>query len=189
MFQNDVDKYYVYLSTNTVRGMLLEAGRHPGNECIIQMPGLRIGSESFFDMVEDSGSNSTYTYGMGEKDHVYVDHLSTRLSEYYDFANGTLTVSQVYKHPLGHDQFSPGDLPANSKLAMQFGGAVNGVILVDPKFSIKFWYIDQDGHETPVEYEINDQIVRFVMPWINLKKPKKMVETNERKEEENVQRH
>lgn len=178
MLQNK-NKYYVYLTADTVRGMLLETGRHPGNECIIQMPGLRIGNEFFFDMVADSGINATYTYGMCEKDHVYADHLSTRLSEYYDFSNGTLTVSQVHKHPPGYDHFSSGDLPANSKLAVQFGGVVNGLILVDPRFRIKFWYIDQEGHETPAEYEINDQIVRSNMPRISLKKLKKTVETNE----------
>ena len=86
------EKYRVYITHNTYRGMLLEAGRHPGNESIIQMPGVRIGNDFFFDMVSDSGINATYTPTMCEKDHVYADHLSTRLSEYYDFSNGKLTV-------------------------------------------------------------------------------------------------
>lgn len=45
------EKYRVYITHNTYRGMLLEAGRHPGNESIIQMPGVRIGNDFFFDMV------------------------------------------------------------------------------------------------------------------------------------------
>ena len=81
MFQRK-EKYHVYITHNTYRGMLLEAGRHPGNESIIQMPGIRIGNDFFFDMVADSGINATYTPAMCEKDHVYADHLATRLSEY-----------------------------------------------------------------------------------------------------------
>ena len=31
------EKYHVYITENTYRGMLLEVGRHPGKESIIQM--------------------------------------------------------------------------------------------------------------------------------------------------------
>ena len=178
MFQRK-DKYHVYITHNTYRGMLLEAGRHPGNESIIQMPGIRIGNDFFFDMVSDSGINATYTPSMCEKDHVYADHLSTRLSEYYDFSNGKLTVSQVHRHPDGYLHFSPGDHPANIKLAQQFGGVVNGLIFIDPEFRIKFWYIDENGTETEVEYEINDKAVRAAMPRIDLHRLKETVERNE----------
>lgn len=172
-------KYRVYITCNTYRGMLLEAGRHPGNESIIQMPGIRIGNDFFFDMVSDSGINAIYTPTMCEKDHVYADHLSTRLSEYYDFSNGKLTVSQVHRHPDGYLHFSPGDYPANIKLAQQFGGVVNGLILIDPEFRIKFWYIDENGNETEAEYEINDKAVRAAMPRIDLHRLKETVERNE----------
>lgn len=178
MFQRK-GKYRVYITCNTYRGMLLEAGRHPGNESIIQMPGIRIGNDFFFDMVSDSGINATYTPTMCEKDHVYADHLSTRLSEYYDFSNGKLTVSQVHRHPDGYLHFSPGDHPANIKLAQQFGGVVNGLIFIDPEFRIKFWYIDENGNETDAEYEINDKAVRAAMPRIDLHRLKETVERNE----------
>jgi molybdopterin/thiamine biosynthesis adenylyltransferase len=178
MFQRK-EKYHVYITHNTYRGMLLEAGRHPGKESIIQMPGLRIGNSFYFDMVADSGINATYTFAMCEKDHVYTDHLSTRLGEYYDFSNGKLTVSQVHRHPDGYLHFSPGDYPANIKLAQQFGGVVNGLIFIDPEFRVKFWYIDENGEETEAEYEINDEAVRAAMPRINLNKLKKNVEHNE----------
>ena len=178
MFQRK-GKYRVYITRNTYRGMLLEVGRHPGNESIIQMPGIRIGNDFFFDMVSDSGVNATYTPTMCEKDHVYADHLSTRLSEYYDFSNGKLTVSQVHRHPEGYLHFSPGDHPANIKLAQQFGGVVNGLIFIDPKFRIKFWYIDENGGETEAEYEINDKAVRAAMPRIDLHRVKETVERNE----------
>lgn len=178
MFQRK-GKYRVYITCNTYRGMLLEAGRHPGNESIIQMPGVRIGNDFFFDMVSDSGINATYTPTMCEKDHVYADHLSTRLSEYYDFSNGRLTVSQVHRHPDGYLHFSPGDHPANIKLAQQFGGVVNGLIFIDPEFRIKFWYIDENGNETEAEYEINDKAVRAAMPRIDLHRLKETVERNE----------
>ena len=49
MFQRK-EKYHVYITQNTYRGMLLEAGRHPGNESIIQMPGIRIGNDVFFNI-------------------------------------------------------------------------------------------------------------------------------------------
>lgn len=178
MFQRK-RKYYVYITCNTYRGMLLEAGRHPGNESIIQMPGIRIGNDFFFDMVSDSGINATYTPTMCEKDHVYADHLSTRLSEYYDFSNGKLTVSQVHRHPDGYLHFSHGDHPANIKLAQQYGGVVNGLIFIDPEFRIKFWYIDENGDETEAEYEINDKAVRAAMPRIDLHRLKETVERNE----------
>lgn len=178
MFQRK-GKYCVYITCNTYRGMLLEAGRHPGNESIIQMPGIRIGNNFFFDMVSDSGINATYTPTMCEKDHVYADHLSTRLSEYYDFSNGKLTVSQVHRHPDGYLHFSPGDHPANIKLAQQFGGVVNGLIFIDPEFRIKFWYIDENGDEIEAEYEINDKAVRAAMPRIDLHRLKETVERNE----------
>ena len=173
------EQYHVYITHNTYRGMLLEAGRHPGNESIIQMPGLRIGNDFYFDMVSDSGIHATYTPTMCEKDHAYADHLSTRLSEYYDFSNGKLTVSQVHRHPDGYLRFSPGDYPANIKLAQQFGGVVNGLIFIDPEFRIKFWYIDENGEETEAEYEINDLAVRKAMPRINLARLKETVERNE----------
>ena len=178
MFQRK-GKYRVYITNNTYRGMLLEAGRHPGNESIIQMPGIRIGNEFFFDMVADSGIHATYTPTMCEKDHVYADHLATRLSEYYDFTNGKLTVSQVHRHPDGYLHFSPGDHPANIKLAQQFGGVVNGLIFIDPEFRIKFWYIDENGDETEAEWEINDKAVRAAMPHIDLRKLKENVERSE----------
>ena len=178
MFQRK-EKYHVYITCDTYRGMLLEAGRHPGNESIIQMPGIRIGNDFFFDMVSDSGIDATYTPTMCEKDHVYADHLATRLSEYYDFSNGRLTVSQVHRHPDGYLHFSPGDRPANIKLAQQFGGVVNGLIFIDPEFRIKFWYIDENGNETEADYEINDNVVRAAMPRIALHKLKETVERNE----------
>ena len=178
MFQRK-GKYRVYITHNTYRGMLLEAGRHPGNESIVQMPGIRIGNDFFFDMVSDSGINATYTPTMCEKDHVYADHLSTRLSEYYDFSNGKLTVSQVHRHPDGYLHFSLGDHPANIKLAQQFGGVVNGLVFIDPEFRIKFWYIDENGDETEAECEINDKAVRVAMPRIDLHRLKETVERNE----------
>ena len=101
------EKYHVYITRNTYRGMLLEAGRHPGKESIIQMPGIRIGNDFYFDVVADSGINATYMPTMCEKDHMYADHLATRISEYYDFSNGQLTVSQVHRHPDGCLRFSP----------------------------------------------------------------------------------
>ena len=173
------EKYHVYITRNTYRGMLLEAGRHPGKESIIQMPGIRIGNDFYFDVVADSGINATYTTTMCEKDHVYADHLATRISEYYDFSNGQLTVSQVHRHPDGCLRFSQGDHPANIKLARQFGGVVNGLIFIDPKFRIKFWYIDENGVETEAEYEINDRAVWAAMPRINLTRLRENVERNE----------
>lgn len=178
MFQQR-EKYHVYITHNTYRGMLLEAGRHPGNESIIQMPGLRIGNDFFFDMIADSGINATYTPTMCEKDHAYADHLSTRLAEYYDFSNGQMTVSQVHRHPDGCLGFSAGDYPANIKLARQFGGVVNGLIWIDPEFRIKFWYIDEDDKQTEAVYEINDKAVRAAMPRIDLNRLKATVECNE----------
>lgn len=178
MFQRK-EKYHVYITHNTYRGMLLEAGRHPGNESIIQMPGIRIGNDFYFDMVADSGINATYTTTMCEKDHVYADHLATRLSEYYDFSNGKLTVSQVHRHPNGCLRFSAGDRPANIKLARQFGGVVNGLIFIDPEFRIQFWYIDENGDEAEAEYEINDKAVRAAMPHIDVHRLKENVERNE----------
>lgn len=173
------EKYRVHITRNTYRGMLLEAGRHPGNESIIQMPGLRIGNDFYYDMVADSGVNATYTPTMCEKDHIYADHLATRISEYYDLSKGQLTVSQVHRHPDGCLRFSPGDHPANIKLANQYGGVMNGLIFIDPEFRIKFWYIDENGDETEAKYEINDKAVRAAMPRINLNKLKETVERNE----------
>lgn len=175
------EKYHVYITRNTYRGMLLEAGRHPGKESIIQMPGIRIGNDFYFDVVADSGINATYMPTMCEKDHMYADHLATRISEYYDFSNGQLTVSQVHRHPDGCLRFSQGDYPANIKLARQFGGVVNGLIFIDPKFRIKFWYIDENGVETEAEYEINDRAVWAAMPRINLTRLRETIERNEAK--------
>lgn len=173
------EKYRVHITRNTYRGILLEAGRHPGDESIIQMPGLRIGNDFYYDMVADSGVNATYTPTMCEKDHIYADHLATRISEYYDLSKGQLTVSQVHRHPDGCLRFSPGDHPANIKLAQQFGGVCNGLVFVDPEFRIQFWYIDENGDETEAEYEINDKAVRAAMPCINLNRLKETVERNE----------
>ena len=178
MFQNK-EKYHVYITTNTYRGMLLEAGRHPCKESIIQMPGLRIDNNFYFDMVSDSGINAIYTASMCEKDHIYADHLSTRISEYYDFSKGKMTVSQFHRHPDYYDQFSIGDFPANIKLARQFGGVINGLMLIDPEFRLKCWYIDETGTETEADIEINDEAVMAAMPCIDVHRLKDTVEHNE----------
>lgn len=165
--------------TNTYRGMILEVGRHPNNESIIQMPGLRIGNNFYFDVVSDSGINAIYTPTCCEKDHVYADHLSTRIAENYDFSKGKMTVSQVHRHPDGCIHFSSGDFEANSNLAKQYGGVVNGLMFVDPEFRLKFWYIDENGKETEAEYEINDRAVMEAMPFVEIEKIKSEVEKRE----------
>ena len=181
MFKRYKEKshYHVYITTNTYRGMILEVGRHPNNESIIQMPGLRIGNNFYFDVVSDSGINAIYTPTCCEKDHVYVDHLSTRIAENYDFSKGKMTVSQVHRHPDGCIHFSSGDFGANSNLAKQYGGVVNGLMFVDPEFRLKFWYIDEKGKETEAEYEINDRAVMEAMPFVEIEKIKSEVEKRE----------
>lgn len=171
--------YQVYLTQDTIRGIMLEKVRHPGLECIIQMPGRRIGNHFYFDMVADSGINATYEYAMCEKDHIYADHLSTRIFEYYDFPREQLTVSQIHFHPEQYRRFSHGDGPANIKLAKQFGGVTNGLMWAKPEFRIQFWYIDEDGKETPVEYTVDDAKVAAAMPKKSLQKLKKLIEDNE----------
>lgn len=173
--------YHVYLTKDTLRGIMLEKARHPGLECIIQMPGVRIGNDFFFDMVADSGISATYEYAMCEKDHIYADHLSTRLAEYYDFPPEQLTVSQVHYHPPQYRRFSHGDGPANIKLAKQFRGVVNGLMWVDPEFHMQFWYIDEEGYETPIEYTVDDEAVAEAMPRKSLAKLKKMSNRRSRK--------
>lgn len=181
MFKRNKGKnqYHVYITTNTYRGMILEVGRHPNNESIIQMPGLRIGNNFYFDVVSDSGINAIYTPTCCEKDHVYADHLSTRIAENYDFSKGKMTVSQVHRHPDGCIHFSSGDFEANSNLAKQYGGVVNGLMFVDPEFRLKFWYIDENGKETEAEYEINDRAVMEAMPFVKIEKIKSEVEKRE----------
>lgn len=179
MRQNSDNGYHVYLTQDTIRGMMLEKARHPGLECIIQMPGRRVGNNFYYDMVADSGINATYEYAMCEKDHVYCDHLSTRIAEYYDFPFEQLVVAQIHFHPEKYKQFSHGDRPANIKLARQFGGVTNGLMWVDPEFHIQFWYIDDEGHETPVEYTVDDNAVAAALPKKSLEKLKKTVEDNE----------
>lgn len=181
MFKRNKGKnqYHVYITTNTYRGMILEVGRHPNNESIIQMPGLRIGNNFYFDVVSDSGINAIYTPTCCEKDHVYADHLSTRIAENYDFSKGKMTVSQVHRHPDGCIHFSSGDFEANCNLAKQYGGVVNGLMFVDPEFRLKFWYIDENGKETEAEYEINDRAVMEAMPFVKIEKIKSEVEKRE----------
>ena len=176
------EKYHVYITHNTYRGMLLEAGRHPGNESFIQMPGLRIGNNFYFNMVADSGIKAKYSPTMVEKDHQYSDHLATRISEYQDFTKGEMTLAQFHRHLryLGsYDNFSPGDFPANISLARQYGGAISGLMLIDPEFRLRCWYIDENGNETEADIEINDKAVRDAMPLIDVKRLKETVERNE----------
>ena len=121
MAEEEKPEYHVYLTSDTMRGILLEAYRHPNLECIVQMAGLREGNAFYFDLVSDSGIHATYQAAMCEKDHEYADHLCTRLSEYYEIPAGRMTVSQIHKHPPGCRRFSSGDGPANRSLARQFG--------------------------------------------------------------------
>ena len=173
------EKYHVYITHNTYRGMLLEAGRHPGNESFIQMPGLRIGNNFYFNMVADSGIKAKYSPTMVEKDHHYSDHLATRISEYQDFTKGEMTLAQFHRHLGSYDNFSPGDFPANISLARQYGGAISGLMLIDPEFRLRCWYIDENGNETEADIEINDKAVRDAMPPIDVKRLKETVERNE----------
>lgn len=174
-----MERFHVFLTSDSLRGILLETSRHPNLECIVQMPGVRIGNDFYFDMVADSGIHATYEYAMCEKDHEYADHLSTRLSEYYDIPPKLLTLSQVHKHPPNCERFSPGDRPANVALAKQFGGVVNGLILVNPDFKLKFWYIDEEGDEIPVPYTVDNAAVRDAMPKKSLKALQRKVEEQE----------
>ncbi len=183
MFRNK-EKYHVYITNNTLRGMILEVGRHPNNESIIQMPGIRIGNNFYFDMLADSGIHATYTPTMCEKDYEYTDHLSTRIAENYDFSKGKMTVSQVHRHPDNCLKFSAGDYPANSKLAKRYGGVVNGLMFVDPEFRVKFWYIDEDGREIEADYEVNDKMVAEAMPLVDIDRLRSAVEKNEAKRNE-----
>lgn len=176
-------KYQVFVTSDTIRGIMLEASRHPKLECIVHMPGVRRGNKFYFDMPADSGMNAVYEYGMCVKDHAYVDHLCTRISEYYDIPQDALTVSQVHKHPPGYDRFSPGDSPVNQSLARQFGGVVNGLILVNPDFRLKFWYIDEGGREERAPYVVNDTAVREAMPKKRLRELKSLVERQEATDE------
>lgn len=174
--------FLVHLSEDTMRGILLEVSRHPTLECIVQMPGVRKGNDFFFDLVADSGIKATYAYGMCEKDHRYVDHLSTRLAEYYQIDPKELTVSQVHKHPPGYGHFSPGDRPANQSLARQFGGVVNGLILVNPRFQLRFWYIDPEGNEYQVPYLVDEEGVKEAMPRKEINDLRELVEQKEHPE-------
>lgn len=170
---------HVFITHDTVRGIMLEKARHPGMECIIQMPGRRVENNFFYDMIADSGMKATYEYAMCEKDHEYCDHLSTRIIEYYDFPYEQMVVAQLHFHPAPYKHFSHGDGPANIKLARQYGGVTNGLMWVDPEFHMQFWYIDEDGNELPVEYTVNDEAVAEAMPKKSLSKLKKTIEDNE----------
>lgn len=170
---------HVFITSDTERGIMLEKARHPGLECIVQMPGRRIENDFFYGMVADSGINATYEYAMCEKDHEYCDHLSTRILEYYDFPAEELVVAQVHYHPAPYQKFSHGDGPANIKLARQYGGVTNGLMWVDPEFRMQFWYIDEDGNETPIDYTVDDEAVAKALPKKSLSKLKKLIEDNE----------
>lgn len=170
---------HVFITHDTERGIMLEKARHPGLECIVQMPGRRIDNNFYYDMVADSGINATYEYAMCEKDHEYCDHLSTRIVEYYDFPPEQLVVAQIHFHPAPYKQFSHGDGPANIKLAGQFGGVTNGLMWADPEFHMQFWYIDENGNETPVNYTVDDEAVAAAMPKKSLDKLKKTIKDNE----------
>lgn len=170
---------HVFITSDTERGIMLEKARHPGLECIVQMPGRRIENNFFYGMVADSGINATYEYAMCEKDHEYCDHLCTRILEYYDFPAEELVVAQVHYHPAPYQKFSHGDGPANIKLARQYGGVTNGLMWVDPEFRMQFWYIDEDGNETPIDYTVDDEAVAKVLPKKSLSKLKKLIEDNE----------
>jgi len=173
------EKYIVHITTDTVRGILLEKSRHPQKECIVQMAGIRKKNHFYFDMVADSGIHATYEYAMCEKDHEYADHLTTRLSEYYEIEPKELTVSQLHFHPNGCHHFSKGDGPANLAMARTYGGAVMGLGFVDPKFRIRFWYIDENGNEYPAEVVMDNGGVARAMPRKELNKLRKLVEDKE----------
>ncbi|MFI3212743.1 MAG: ThiF family adenylyltransferase [Eubacteriales bacterium] len=179
MIKNKNDDFHIYITQDTLRGIMLEKARHPGLECIIQMPGRRIGNKFYYNMVADSGINGTYKYAMCEKDHKYCDHLSSMIASYYDFPYEELVVSQIHFHPAQYKHFSQGDNPSNAKLAEQFGGVTNGLMWIDPEFHIQFWYIDQEGNETPVKYTIDDEMVAEALPLRSLDNLKKYIEDNE----------
>lgn len=170
---------HVFISSDTERGIMLEKARHPGVECIIQMPGRRTGNAFYYDWVADSGMNATYQYAMCEKDHDYCDHLSTRIAEYYSFPPEELVVAQIHCHPPNCKEFSHGDGPANTKLAKQYGGVTNGLMWVDPEFHMQFWYIDENGNATPIDYTVDDEAVARAMPKKSIAQLKKMIENNE----------
>lgn len=176
---NKSSEPHVFITHDTKRGIMLEKARHPGVECIVQIPGRRIGNNFYYDMVADSGIHATYEYAMCEKDHEYCDHLSTRIAEYYDFPSEQLVVAQLHFHPAAYKKFSDGDGPANIKLAKQFGGVTNGLMWVDPEFHMQFWYIDEKGNQTPVEYMVDDEAVADAMPKKSLDMLKKIIEENE----------
>lgn len=168
----------VYITHNTLRCIELEAGRHPGTESIVQMPGLRIGNTFYFDLAADSGEGK-YTPVSCEKEHKYVNHLTQRISELYNFSNGEFTCAQVHRHPDGCMHFSAGDHIPNGILSRKYQGCVCGIYWIDPVFHMQFWYISPDGSETPVPYEVNDDMVHANMPMLDLEQLTAEVEKNE----------
>lgn len=172
----------VHLSSEALRGILLEKSRHPGTECVVAMPGVRKGNDFYFDMVADSGMNAVYEYAWCEKDHEYVAHLSNRISEYYDIPKGKLTATLLHLHPPGYNHFSGVDKRSNDFLAKEYGGAVAGLMWVDPKFRMKFWYIDEEGNEHQTKTILDDEGVRDAMPKKDLKELRQLIEKNENPE-------
>ena len=159
-----MEKYHVTFSEDAMRCLLLETARHPGKESLSLLPGVRIGSEFYFDLAADSGIRAIYEYAMCEKDRAYTDHLANCILELYDVPRERVTVSQIHKHPPGCDRFSEGDRPSNLFLAKRYHGCVNGLILVDPVFRLKLWYIDEEGRETPVEYCVDSAAAARALP-------------------------
>lgn len=177
-----MEQKFVHLSSDALRGILLEKSRHPGTECMVAMPGVRKGNDFYFDMVADSGIHATYEYAWCEKDHKYVSHLSNRISEYYDIPDGELTATLLHLHPPGCNHFSNVDKTSNDFLAKEYGGVVVGLMWVDPKFRLKFWYVDEDGNEHSAKTILDDEGVRAAMPKKDLKMLRSIVEKNENPE-------
>ena len=89
---------------------------------------------------------------------------------------------QTSRNRVYGNHFSNVDKTSNDFLAKEYGGVVVGLMWVDPKFRLKFWYVDEDGNEHSAKTILDDEGVRAAMPKKDLKMLRSIVEKNENPE-------
>lgn len=158
-------EYRVIMTTDAEVAVLQETLRHPNVESGGNFVGTRVGNTFYLREYTDSGMHARYRYGMFERDYDYTDHLAAILASRYEYGQNPVVYCPQHRHPDGVTVFSAGDRPANVGFAKLFGGVVSGLVNIDPKFRLRFWYIAPDGSMTPVRgYEVNDEAVKRVLP-------------------------
>lgn len=106
----------------------------------------------------DPGPKSIFEVAYFEYDQQYTQHLINKIANLYK--RKLDLIGLWHRHPGSFDQFSSTDDGTNSKYAsMRKGGAISGLVNIDPKFRFTMYHVGQPCRYRKIAYEVGDDLI------------------------------